>query len=852
MNIGAQALDARGFYDKDKTGQTRAVRNDLGGSLPAMVQFAQSHTVDPSGNAAKEMPMLTTQREALLLVTPDPSLNDIRSMQVTVIVDGESKGVLQLRHPDAIFRSDYAATDGRADYVYSRRAWSVVLPWDWVRPGLELQVSDDQRRFGNLAPSAIDFAAPAELVVNNIRIGMLTTPEVNDSSHWFRARPAEAAADYFQTIPAARLTAAYYEDVMLPRVMVASGVIYDTASAGAGNVYGGDMRENTGKATFSVGINLANFGVTSSGMQSQRQPQVFQNVVVHHARGVYSNGVHSHGLSGGNGMLTLYTSRGNEFSHEIGHHYGLGHYPGQNGTNYFWAAHHHDSGWGFIGHRKRMRSNLLWHRDLTGGLGGVPVLDETYRFAPDSMAGGDFSSSLSQYTHYTGYSTKRAIQPNLDKPIPTPESPTGYRKWNANTRAMENHAPAIPNEPTVWFNSANGMFLAPRLHGVPVVTLLGGYDPEANNALIYPALRSNWGNVFTLPTQAVAANEPRQCWLDVAFAGNAPTQRIALAGKRMQPNLVNKLHVNLAQSDKPSEAKLWCQTPAQPAQLLYTLAIPHDLPPMPPPAIIGKSAGYEALRKIELPQLETALLGLATKKVLVLSTNARTLYDSHAEAAAQLSPAAQVQLRRYAEQQQQALRLNRWMSAYDKDLSAQVPQALTALDAFIRELNFSEQPRLPLASTMTMANGNCIQKSGAGVRVAGKALCEGSANDQWVVDGRGAIRSQADLGLCLTDQGNNKSVTLTACDVSKDNQAWDLSVAQRVSRFGRCLDLNRGALNPDNTGTLITYGCSNAANQQWAGLVANENLLLTMVSNANVRHLSSLSSAVATAQRKAY
>ena len=32
------------------------------------------------------------------------------------------------------------------------------------------------------------------------------------------------------------------------------------------------------------------------------------------------------GGSGGNGMVTLENSVGNEFSHEVGHNYGLGHY----------------------------------------------------------------------------------------------------------------------------------------------------------------------------------------------------------------------------------------------------------------------------------------------------------------------------------------------------------------------------------------------------------------------------------------------------------------------------------------------------------------------------------------------
>ena len=827
-------IDARGFYDKTAAGATRAVRNDLGGTLPGMVQFAQSHTVDPAGNGAKDMPTLTTSREAMLLVTPAPSLGDVDSMQVTVTVNGESKGTLVLRHPNEMFRSDFVANDGRPDYVYSRRAWSAVLPWDWVQPGLALRVSDSNNRTGHLAANAIEFAAPAELVVHSIKLGMLTPPENNDNAHWFRSHPAEAATDYFQTIPAAQLTAAYYEDITLSKVMVASGAVYTTASAVEGGMYAGDMRENTAKSTFSVGINLANYGVTSASMQSQQQPHVFQSVVIHHARGVYTNGALNHGLSGGNGILTLLSSKGNEFSHEIGHHYGLGHYPGQQGENYFWSGHHHDSGWGFVAHRKRMRGNLLWNSASTGGLSGMPTLDNTYQFGTDAMSGGHYASALSQYTHYTGYSTKRAIQPALDKPLPTQSSPTGYQKWNASTKAMENVAPAIPNQAEVWYNSASGKFLAPRLQGVPVVTLLGGYDPVNDQAVMYPALRSNWGNVFTLPAQAVQA-EARQCWLDVQFAGGGQ-QRIALAGRRMQANSVNKFHVNLAQADKPSQARLQCQTPGQAVVVLDTINIRTDLPAMPPAVVVGKAERFAALRAVELPQLDTALKGLANKTVLALGKDAQVLYDSYSDDAQQLSAAGQLQFKRYAQQQEQGMRLNRWMSTYANALEQQNPEAQNALLDFIGTLGLSQSPLIPAAQAMSMANGNCIQKDGAGVRVAGKSLCTGSTSEQWILDGRGAIRSRADLGQCLTDRGGNSAVALAACDVRNDNQVWDTSVPKRIARGNRCLDLNLGYLT-NNVGTLITYSCTGGGNQQWAGLQPSDNLLLSLVSSSNVRYL---------------
>ena len=833
-------LTAKAFYDTDKTGNPRAVRNDLGGSLPAMVQFAQDHTVDPAGNEAKSMPRLTMEREAMLLVTPDPSLTGINAMQVVVTVNGQTMGTINLRQPDAIFRSDYTATDGRPDYVYSRRAWTGVLPWNWVKPGMELRVADNQNRSGNLTANAIEFGGASELVVMSVRLGMLTAPVVSDSGHWFRSHPTDAATDYFQTIPAAKMTAGYYEDVKLDKVMVANGTIYDTASAVEGSVYAGDMRENTGKSTFSVGINMANYGVTSSGMQSQAQPQTFQIATIHHARGMYTNGAVNHGLSGGNSILTLIDSRGNEFSHEIGHHYGLGHYPGQNGNDYFWSVHHHDSGWGYIGYRKRMRGNILWQRGVNDGLSGSAKLDGTYRFAPDAMAGGDFQSSLSKYTHYTGYSTKIRIQPALmGKPVLSTDSPTGYQQWNEKTRQMDNVAPAVPNQPSVWYNGMK-TFLAPRLQGVQVITLLGGYDPDTNKALIYPALRGNWGNVFDLPTTS-RLTEARNCWLKVNFAsGNEQT--IALAGKRMEAGKVNKLHINLAAEEKPNRASLQCQTAGSPGvDTLYTLDIPIYNDKMPEPTRVGKQYGYSALRAIELPALDAALQGLAGKEVLNLPAANKVLLDSWRDNANELSAPARSQLERYDNQQTQGLRLNRWMTAYSADLDKGVPEAQNALTSFIRQLGFSDQPLVPAAQSMKMANGNCIQKYGNTVRVAGKALCTGGTDEQWIQDARGAIHSKSDLSLCLTSTGgNSKSVALTACNANSDMQAWDTSVAKRIKLGNLCMDLNTGKLGADNTNALITYSCTGGANQQWSGLQASNNLLLTVLSNDNLKLLATM------------
>ena len=850
-------VNAVGFYDIDGSGQPRAVRHDLSGSLPAMVQFVQSHSVDPSGNAAKNMPTLASEREALLLITPEPSLGKLQKLTLNATLDGQPLPPLELRSPNELYRSDYSNNDGRPDLTYSRRAWSVVLPWDQVKPGLALSLTDEQGRNGQLNAESIDFAAPAELVLHTIRLGMLTPPP-QSNGHWLSVQPAKAVTDYFQTIPVAQITAAQYEDAHFSQVMVASGVIYSEpgTSATSGDVYSGDMRENTGKSTVSVGINLANYGVTSSSMASQNQPQLFQSVVVHHSVGNYSNGVQSHGLSGGNGMLTIYDSQGNEFSHEIGHHFGLGHYPGRDlpPSPYFWSNHHADSGWGFIGQRKRMRANVHWTAPANGNQqGGVThQFMDLYSYAPDAMAGGSFASNLSRYTHYTGYSTKVGIQPRLDREVPSSSSSTGYLKWNSTSRRMQESSPKVPNSNRpVWYNGGNaGKYLKPRLIGVPVFTLLGGYVPATGSAVLYPALRSNWGNVFDLPAPtAITAATGRQCWVSVDFA-NGSNQHIAVAGSSLDTDAkvpANKLHIQLAESAQPTAANLFCQAPADTApQQLASIVIPQGLTPMPPPVVVGKAARYSALRTVELPEYEQALLAQSGKPVVMLSGAAAVLNDSYGDDPSGLSATALSVLTQYQDQQARALRLNRWINTYRPQLEQGNPAADAALLSLLDTLSLRSSPLLPATQTLKVG-GNCLKVENVdGVLkpyIAAAAQCIGALDEQWLLDASQRIRSAQDLSQCLTDQGGSKAVALSNCDLLKDAQAWDLSAPPQIKRGNRCMDMSGGYLT-NGRGTAITYNCTNGANQRWLGLTGNsDNLLLLLVSKKNLPQIVRLNQA---------
>ena len=117
------------------------------------------------------------------------------------------------------------------------------------------------------------------------------------------------------------------KDRVLKKVIINNGKIYENKSDYVGaDYYSGDMRENVAKAQVSVGIDLANKVLAlclHNIHEITLQKGLFGNIPAYHDEGKPVDV--PHGLSGGNGIGTLVDSTGNEFSHEVGHGYGMGH-----------------------------------------------------------------------------------------------------------------------------------------------------------------------------------------------------------------------------------------------------------------------------------------------------------------------------------------------------------------------------------------------------------------------------------------------------------------------------------------------------------------------------------------------
>lgn len=572
LTLAASSSGAIGYVD-DLTLQAQG-----SGTLGGAVQLAQSHVIYPRGNDTLVLPKLVQDRSALLMYVPSAADGSVQSLNVTASNGKTKLGTLKLEPPSQLPKSDQPSTSNPR-VEYSLKAWSTVLPWSWLRPGLQLVITSDSGRQQTV--SNLEFSAPTELVLQHIRIGMLSSPP---AATLLGLKPEQAAIDYFQKIPVARLLVSQYYPAQFESVTMPNGTVYTSASADQGGAYDGDMRENIGKSLVSVGINLANYGINASAGSSQSQPGYTAQIVVHHSQGMYANGLRAHGLSGGNGMATLYDTTGNEFSHELGHNFGIGHYPnGMAGS-----VHNRTTGWGYDAYRHRLIGNVYWNSNDTNAkyIDGQPLGSfATFPYGYDAMAGGSPMGNVSLYTQHTGYVANMIQKALAGYGVVDPSSSTGYRRWNASTQSMDELKDSARRKPVSV--------------GESVVTLVGYYDPNQKlPSVVYPKLFGSYGVSYS--SESPADN----CRLQVSTRGAAFVA--ALPGNRLNASEMNKFHVNVPLSLQPSNASVQCWK----NQAWVTLAsariqVPADFKPQV--TDVGKAMGFGAMLN-SVDKLSTTLL----------------------------------------------------------------------------------------------------------------------------------------------------------------------------------------------------------------------------------------------------
>ncbi|MEG0008800.1 MAG: M66 family metalloprotease [Aeromonas sp.] len=383
---------------------------------------------------------------------------------------------------------------------YATDAWSAVLPADWILPGLNLQLSQGALS-GEL--NGLDIGAPSELLIHTIDIGMLTSPR----NEFDFAKDPEAHREYFQTVPTSRLIVSQYAPLSLSEVMLPDGTLLTDFDPSQGGWHEGTMRQRIGKELVSLGIDNANYGINSTaGEGESSHPYVVAQLAAHNSRGKYANGVQVHGGSGGGGIVTLDSSLGNEFSHEVGHNYGLGHYVGGFAGSVHRSAEAANSSWGWDGDKNRFIPNFGVSRS-----GQSTCLDGQCQapfdgrpFGLDAMAGGAPLSSFNRFTLYTPNSAV-IIQRFLEsKAVFDARSATGFSKWNATTATMEpyQHKVEALEQVSAPMNSLGEAKLAALLAEYDLVKVAMWDGNWTRNIQPPPASAANAGRILTVDHNA--------------------------------------------------------------------------------------------------------------------------------------------------------------------------------------------------------------------------------------------------------------------------------------------------------------------------------------------------------------
>lgn len=363
-------------------------------------------------------------------------INSRAGYSSTIFYNGRSASIS--RHQSLVFKRINGQWFLESDLnnnklLYAENTWSLKIPANWIQPGFKMQFSHGELS-GEL--TGVKVGAPSELLLHTIDIGMLTAPR--DEFNF--ATDPTAHREYFQTLPVRRMTVSQYETIYLSEVMLADGTLLNDFDPSTGDWHSGTMRQRIGKELISIGINNANYGINSSaGEGESSHPYLASQLTAHNSRGNYQNGIITHGGSGGGGVVTLDSSLGNEFSHEVGHNFGIGHYPGGFNGSIHRQADAINSTWGWDSDLNKfipnMYSKITDESACRNGECQAPF--EGRKYGSDAMAGGKPMSSANRFTLYTPY-TAAHIQQNLEsKAVFSSDSATGFRLWDTETQTME-------------------------------------------------------------------------------------------------------------------------------------------------------------------------------------------------------------------------------------------------------------------------------------------------------------------------------------------------------------------------------------------------------------------------------
>lgn len=434
----------------------------------------------------------------------------------------------------------------------------------------------------------------------------------------------------------------------------------------------------------------------------------------------------------------------------------------------------------------------------------ITPFQETYGWNKDSMAGGIADSAISRYTHNTARST-RQIQKNIEgRYFLSDEKNNGeyhYRAWNK----------VINDYTTTLAENFDNNRINPTEKGVPVITILGGYDPQSPyNAVLYPYFRANWGNVFASIFQDVPPADAVNYLKITYYDSTKPTKYVELNNSRYSSGIINKLHFNIAESDKPKTITLYINNTEKGSTTIEETV--YDTP-LHKAVVIGKGKGYEDVINEEAAYLETNLSG-KTVDDYTLTAKEKELIEIlyRFNSLNKLSASQKAVAEDYINNKNKTDEIN----IYIDDNYTLLENNNTAADETLKTmLEENGLGTVEFKFNQAEINGKCMEvyESAESKMSVRAAVCSDSNSQRWAVDKAGRIHSALYPGYCLE---HGKMAVLQLCS-DNTKQQWKIRsdtesgvVYENVGVSGQCIDNSKS--EPEK---IIAYSCSGNTNQRF-------------------------------------
>ncbi len=552
------------------------------GVMTGSLSYGHTHVTRDLENRLAPRPV--HDRDTLILFTPDSALSPGTEILISAWRGTEQLGVLPLAEPDTnvpILEQSLTATTLEP---YTQQAYSVVIPWTWMREDTVLQVAAlDPLGTKIFEHTLSHLAPPHQFTITRSHIVLFD----HDTFEIPPSESSKIAYDFYPTLPSAALrwvdtTPLRLQEVVIPTKNGTPMLVRNETEFQANNV--DPHHWVIIKNIFTLAISQANIGggLTRTTFESgDSSPYSFGTSVGSgwfcNANGLCSDIDDAPWAAGWTGWSSLWnTTCGNGFIHEVGHSMTLNHFT--EGTAHDWGidAEYPNDGvngpetpWGYDALRRVLRT---WYRVGTS---------EGKR---DPMNGGEEPNGETCFPQYTPYHALRIqnwmmTQPTLG--VDT-QSKAAVLRWNANENQYRTE-------------KAPESYLEPVAVDVPVTTIIGVIANQPGLSRSYPPIYAPSGNVFAMPdptqTGHSVFNDARY-FLEIQYADNT-IERALIDVPSFANTDVRRYSINLDSRKKPRRMRLFRTPTPYPAmqidsaELLHTLTIEDPPTSIMPPMTLG-------------------------------------------------------------------------------------------------------------------------------------------------------------------------------------------------------------------------------------------------------------------------